>query len=137
MDPVIIVGAGPAGLALSLALARHEVPTLLLDQGTGEDEERFARTVVLREDTAALAARLAGTGFTQSGTRLTGVRSLRRRQEVAAHAFGEALPAPLHLPQHTLTRALRDALARQPLARLIRGTRLDRLDQDSGGVTAH
>ncbi|MEU6437160.1 FAD-dependent monooxygenase [Streptomyces albidoflavus] len=137
MDPVIIVGAGPAGLALSLALARHEVPTLLLDQSTGEDEERFARTVVLREDTAALAARLAGTGFTQSGTRLTGVRSLRRRQEVAAHTFDEALPAPLHLPQHTLTRALRDALDRQPLARLIRGTRLDRLEQDSGGVTAH
>ncbi|SCD53395.1 3-(3-hydroxy-phenyl)propionate hydroxylase [Streptomyces sp. IgraMP-1] len=137
MDPVIIVGAGPAGLALSLALARHEVPTLLLDQSTGEDEERFARTVVLREDTAALAARLAGTGFTQSGARLTGVRSLRRRQEVAAHTFDEALPAPLHLPQHTLTRALRDALDRQPLARLIRGTRLDRLEQDSGGVTAH
>ncbi|MER6054821.1 FAD-dependent monooxygenase [Streptomyces albidoflavus] len=137
MDPVIIVGAGPAGLALSLALARHEVPTLLLDQSTGEDEERFARTVVLREDTAALAARLAGTGFTQSGTRLTGVRSLRRRQEVAAHTFDEALPAPLHLPQHTLTRALRDALDRQPLGRLIRGTRLDRLEQDSGGVTAH
>ncbi|RZD84434.1 FAD-dependent monooxygenase [Streptomyces albidoflavus] len=137
MDPVIIVGAGPAGLALSLALARHEVPTLLLDQSTGEDEERFARTVVLREDTAALAARLAGTGFTQSGTRLTGVRSLRRRQEVAAHTFDEALPSPLHLPQHTLTRALRDALDRQPLARLIRGTRLDRLEQDSGGVTAH
>lgn len=137
MDPVIIVGAGPAGLALSLALARHEVPTLLLDQSTGPDEERFARTVVLREDTAALAARLAGTGFTRSGTRLAGVRSLRRRQEVAAHTFDEALPAPLHLPQHTLTRALRDALAREPLARLVRGTRLDHLEQDSGGVTAH
>ncbi|WP_436739266.1 FAD-dependent monooxygenase [Streptomyces sp. BBFR102] len=137
MDPVIIVGAGPAGLALSLALARHEVPTVVLDQSTGDDEERCARTVVLREDTAALAARLAGTGFTRGGTRLTGVRSLRRRQELAAHTFDEALPAPLHLPQHTLTRALREALGREPLARLVRGTRLDRLDQDGGGVTAH
>ncbi|MFD5026348.1 FAD-dependent monooxygenase [Streptomyces sp. NPDC058373] len=137
MDPVIIVGAGPAGLALSLALARHEVPTVVLDQGPGRDEERCARTVVLREDTAALTARLAGTGFTENGTRLTGVRSLRRRQELAAHTYGEALPAPLHLPQHVLTGALRDALDREPLARLVPATRLDGLDQDGGGVTAH
>ncbi|MBL3804050.1 FAD-dependent monooxygenase [Streptomyces sp. BRB081] len=136
MEPVIIVGAGPAGLALSLALARHEVPTVVLDQSTGPDEERWARTVVLREDTAALAARLAGTGFTRGGTRLTGVRSLRRRQEVAAHTFDEALPAPLHLPQHALTRALREALDREPLARLVPGTRLEEIEQDGNGVTA-
>ena len=54
MDPVIIVGAGPVGLTLALALARQEVPSVVLDEGPGKDEQRPARTVVLREDTAAL-----------------------------------------------------------------------------------
>ncbi|MER5996561.1 FAD-dependent monooxygenase, partial [Streptomyces viridosporus] len=30
MEPVIVVGAGPVGLALALALARQEVPCVLL-----------------------------------------------------------------------------------------------------------
>lgn len=60
MDPVIIVGAGPVGLTLALALARQEVPSVVLDEGPGKDEQRPARTVVLREDTAALIERLTG-----------------------------------------------------------------------------
>lgn len=60
MDPVIIVGAGPVGLTLALALARQEVPSVVLDEGPGKDEQRLARTVVLREDTVALVERLTG-----------------------------------------------------------------------------
>lgn len=52
MDPVIIVGAGPVGLALALALAAQDVPSVVLDEGTGEDGPRPARTVVLRPETA-------------------------------------------------------------------------------------
>ncbi len=47
MDPVIVVGAGPVGLTLALALARQEVPCVVLDEGPGKDEPRPARTVVL------------------------------------------------------------------------------------------
>ena len=54
MDPVIVVGAGPVGLTLALALARQDVPSVVLDEGPGKDEQRPARTVVLNEDTAAL-----------------------------------------------------------------------------------
>lgn len=60
MDPVIIVGAGPVGLTLALALARQDVPCVVLDEGPGKDEPRLARTVVLREDTTALVERLTG-----------------------------------------------------------------------------
>ncbi|WP_308799085.1 FAD-dependent monooxygenase, partial [Streptomyces sp. UH6] len=52
--PVLVVGAGPVGLTLALALARLEVPSVVLDEGRGGGERRPARTVVLHPGTAAL-----------------------------------------------------------------------------------
>ncbi|MET8683412.1 FAD-dependent monooxygenase [Streptomyces sp. NPDC004732] len=139
MDPVIVVGAGPVGLALALALARHSVPTVVLDEGPGKDEQRPARTVVLRDDTAAFAERLAGHSFgdTESGARWTGWRSVRRKQLMRELDFGEEIPAPLHLPQHVLTAALREAVADERLVKIAVDSKLDSLEQDAGGVTAH
>lgn len=139
MDPVIVVGAGPVGLTLSLALARQGVPSVILDEGPGKDEERPARTVVLREDTAALVERLSGTSFEGSGARWTGWRSLRRKQEMRALTFGEpgGMPAPLHIAQHELTGALRAAVARERLVKLAVDSRLDAIEEERGGLTAH
>ena len=75
MDPVIIVGAGPVGLALSLALAAQGVPSVVLDEGAGKDEPRTARTVVLRADTAALMERLGCATIRDEGARWVGWRS--------------------------------------------------------------
>ncbi|GAA0463844.1 FAD-dependent monooxygenase [Streptomyces sp. NPDC046215] len=168
MDPVIVVGAGPVGLALALALTRHEVPVVLLDEtpadAVGQEEQRLARTVVLRPDTAAFLERLGYAA--EDGARWTGWRTLRRRAVVtripfAAHegpeetaapddsepgehgedagpgrgAGGE--PSPLHVPQHALTRELRVALAREPGVRIVPGSRVDTLRQDAEGITAH
>ncbi|MFM9608536.1 monooxygenase [Streptomyces sp. V2] len=135
MDPVIIVGAGPVGLTLALALARQEVPSVVLDEGPGKDEPRLARTVVLREDTAALMERL--TGAPLDGLRWTGWRSLRRKQVMREVTFGDTEPAPLHIAQHVLTRALRTALARERLVKLSVDSRLDTVEQEPSGVTAH
>ncbi|MEU8588509.1 FAD-dependent monooxygenase [Streptomyces sp. NPDC048664] len=166
MDPVIIVGAGPVGLALALALARQEVPSVLLDEGPGKDEQRAARTVVLREDTADLVARLAGTPLAGAGLRWTGWRAMRRGQTTRKAAFtaggdeaegpeedhGTAAgartgtaqdpvesegPAPLHIAQHRLTGALREAVAGEPLVDVALDSRFDSLEQESSGVTAH
>ncbi|MEU6220168.1 FAD-dependent monooxygenase [Streptomyces sp. NPDC047022] len=172
MDPVIIVGAGPVGLSLALALARQGVPSVVLDEGPGKDEQRAARTVVLREDTAALVERLAGAPLGEAGLRWTGWRSMRRRQVTRETTFthtptgaarhgegygtaGDARkgtaegpgdagspgdfggPAPLHIAQHLLTGALRDAIAREPLVEVASDSRLDSLEQESLGVTAH
>ncbi|WP_178854930.1 FAD-dependent monooxygenase, partial [Streptomyces acidiscabies] len=135
MDPVIIVGAGPVGLTLALALARQEVPSVVLDEGPGKDEPRLARTVVLREDTAALLERL--TGAPLDGLRWTGWRSLRRKQTMREVTFDDTDPAPLHIAQHVLTRALRTALAREGLVKLSVDSRLDTVEQEPSGVTAH
>ncbi|MFJ2773056.1 FAD-dependent monooxygenase [Streptomyces sp. NPDC087300] len=139
MDPVIVVGAGPVGLTLALALSRHSVPTVVLDEGPGKDEQRPARTVVLREDTAALVERLAGHSFggQGSGARWGGWRSLRRKQLMRELTFSDEVPAPLHVPQHVLTGALRAAIADERLIKVAVESKLDSLEQDAGGLTAH
>ncbi|MFV0127425.1 FAD-dependent monooxygenase [Streptomyces sp. HMX112] len=199
MDPVIVVGAGPVGLALSLALAAHGVPSVVLDEGAGKEEPRAARTAVLRPDTAAFVERLGcGAALRDEGARWTGWRSLRRKQvtrhvrfsgagdtgagglgaggsgvegsgversgagelpgavDFPGHGPGDTgaaetatgdgaaeygtEPSPLHLPQHVLTRALRDAIAALPagdLVRVVTHSRLDALEQDADGVSAH
>ncbi|MFJ2604398.1 FAD-dependent monooxygenase [Streptomyces sp. NPDC087425] len=137
MDPVIIVGAGPVGLTLALALARQEVPSVVLDEGTGAEERRPARTVVLREDTAALLERLSGVPLAARGTCWAGWRSLRRKQVMREITFDDDEPAPLHLAQHVLTSALRQALAGEELVTIAPDSRLDSVEQEPSGVTAH
>uniref|UniRef100_UPI0005244450 FAD-dependent monooxygenase n=1 Tax=unclassified Streptomyces TaxID=2593676 RepID=UPI0005244450 len=142
MDPVIVVGAGPVGLALSLALAAQGVPSVLLDEGPGKDEPRPARTVVLREDTADLVERLGCTSLHHEGLRWSGWRSVRRKQLVRAVPLGDdegtvPLPSPVHLPQHTLTGSLRAAVAAHDLVEMVPFSRIDTLEQDAHGVTVH
>ncbi|MFF3398666.1 FAD-dependent monooxygenase [Streptomyces sp. NPDC002659] len=138
MDPVIIVGAGPVGLALALALAQQDVPSVVLDEGAGKDQPRPARTVVLRSDTAAMVERLGCSTVRDEGARWTGWRSMRRRQDVRQLPLGdEAAPAPLHMPQHALTRGLRDAVAGHGLIQLVTDSRVDSLEQDASGISVH
>ncbi|MFM9696392.1 FAD-dependent monooxygenase [Streptomyces europaeiscabiei] len=165
MDPVIIVGAGPVGLTLALALARQEVPSVVLDEGPGKDEQRLARTVVLNEDTAALLERLSGVPLSRAGCHWAGWRSMRRKQVMRQVRFGETdfdvtdippreaskgarggpedvvegsagLP-PLHIAQHVLTAALREAIAGERLVKVAVESRLDAIEQEKSGVTAH
>ncbi|MEU2156013.1 FAD-dependent monooxygenase [Streptomyces sp. NPDC019396] len=138
MDPVIVVGAGPVGLALSLALAAQGVPSVVLDEGAGKDEPRPARTVVLRADTAALLERLGCATIRDEGIRWTGWRSRRRKQELRVLELGgDELPESVHIPQHALLRGLRDSIAESGLITVATDSRLDSLEQDGTGVTAH
>ncbi|MET8884890.1 FAD-dependent monooxygenase [Streptomyces rubiginosohelvolus] len=149
MDPVIVVGAGPVGLTLSLALAAQGVPSVLLDEGSGTEEPRPARTVVLREDTADLMGRLDCRELDRVGLRWTGWRSMRRKQSVREMPLSGGrpdedgaplpglLPSPLHLPQHELSTALRAAVDKEPLVRLVPMSRIDTLEQDRDGITVH
>ncbi|MEU3322358.1 FAD-dependent monooxygenase [Streptomyces sp. NPDC006785] len=149
MDPVIVVGAGPVGLTLSLALAAQGVPSVLLDEGSGTEEPRPARTVVLREDTADLVGRLGCRELDRVGLHWTGWRSMRRKQLVREMPLsggrpdegGEPvpglLPSPLHLPQHELSAALRAAVDKEARIRLVPMSRIDTLEQDRDGITVH
>ena len=93
MDPVIIVGAGPVGLTLSLALARQDVPSVVLDEGPGKEDTRPARTAVLRQDTAAFVGRLGCADTLESaGTHWTAWRTMRRRRLLERVAFAPRGP---------------------------------------------
>src|SRR5262249_1597698 len=90
------------GLALTLALARHEVPVILLDEDDHADEPGHPeRTVVLRPRTADLLYRLGYTAVYADAARWTAWRTLRRRQETEYVRFeaeteasdGSRLPA--------------------------------------------
>lgn len=145
MDPVIVVGAGPVGLTMSLALAAQGVPCVLLDEGPGTEEVRLARTVVLREDTADLVERLGAALLEKDGLRWSRWRSMRRKQLIRDVPLGTddggtqepALPSPLHIPQHALASVLRAAAEAAPLVNLVPLSRLDTLEQDRDGVTVH
>ncbi|MFI6770200.1 FAD-dependent oxidoreductase [Streptomyces sp. NPDC050355] len=147
MDPVIVVGAGPVGLSLALALARLGVPSVVLDETAGQEDTRPARTAVLRPDTAAFVGRLGCADTLESaGTRWTAWRIMRRRRLVERVAFAARTPddgagpapvSPVHLPQHALTRALRAALAHEKLAEIVTDSRLVDVEQDEHGVGAH
>ncbi|MDB1088853.1 FAD-dependent monooxygenase [Streptomyces sp. ACA25] len=132
MQPVIIVGAGPTGLALALALARQGVPTLVLDEGDGRIAPRPARTCVLPPDTA----RWAGLPAAREDTEVWEAWRTTHRGRTAQFTEFTTGEAPVHLPQHTLEQALRDAARGEELVRLAPGCRLTGLEQDADGVTA-
>jgi 3-(3-hydroxy-phenyl)propionate hydroxylase len=129
VDPVIVVGAGPTGLALSLALARHAVPSLVLDSTDGSPPPRAARTCVLRPDTAAMLP-------APPGLRFRSWRTQRRTQQVNVVDLPPER-APVHIEQHALERTLRSALADEKLAQVVTDSHVDLLEQDADGVTAH
>ncbi|MFD8416336.1 MULTISPECIES: FAD-dependent monooxygenase [unclassified Streptomyces] len=138
MDPVIVVGAGPVGLSLSLALAGNGVPSIVLDEGPGKDLPRPARTVVLHSDTAAMAERLGCATLRDEGAYYAAWRTMRRSRDTGRITFeDDPEPAPLHVPQHALTRGMRAAAAAHPLVQLVAESKLDALEQDDRGVTAH
>ncbi|MBB1253029.1 FAD-dependent monooxygenase [Streptomyces sp. OF3] len=135
MEPVIVVGAGPVGLALALALARQEVPIVLLEAEQGPPPGRPARSCVLRADTAAFAQRLVAPDVLP-GTRWMVWRALRRGQVVEQRDF-TAAEAPLHLPQHHLTEALRSAVRGEDLVLREHAGRVVDLTQDDDGIQVH
>ncbi|MFE9374635.1 FAD-dependent monooxygenase [Streptomyces sp. NPDC006711] len=140
MDPVIIVGAGPVGLALALSLAAQGVPSVVLDEGAGPEEPRPVRTVVLRPDVASFVAGLGCEAVREEGARWVAWRSMRRGRLVRRVPFGPGEaggPSPTHVPQHVLVGGLRAALSASGLVRLVTHSRLDRLEQDARGVSAH
>lgn len=137
VDPVIIAGAGPVGLALALALARQQVPVVVLDEGSGVAPEGV-RSTVLRADTAAFLARIGYPRAAADARAWAGWRMLRRDRELWYLPLNPEEDAPaeaLHLSQHRLLRGLRDAVSATGLVELVTDSAVLEVEQDPDGVT--
>lgn len=131
--PVVIVGAGPAGAALALLLARAQIPTVLLERATDFHREfrgeglqpsglDILRQLGLQEQVEALPQRRMGrVAFFQDGLRLmeTGPTVLTQTEE------GARL-----VSQPALLEMLVQEAARFPHFTLIRGATVRRLLHD-------
>ncbi|MFN8157493.1 MAG: bifunctional 3-(3-hydroxy-phenyl)propionate/3-hydroxycinnamic acid hydroxylase [Candidatus Nanopelagicales bacterium] len=138
---VLVVGAGPVGVASALLLAKRGVRTLVVERHAGIYP--LPRAVHLDDEIyrvladLGVADRFAGITMPTLGLRLVDARlrtmaEFRRHQQVGTYGF----PQANMFDQPELERILRDALAEQPLVELASSTELLDLSQSAGRVTA-
>ncbi|MFB7664992.1 FAD-dependent monooxygenase [Kitasatospora sp. NPDC056138] len=132
---VVIVGAGPAGLALAVALADQQVDFVLLDrQAEGANTSRasmlHARTLEVLEE-FGVTERLVSRGLALKGFALHGPR--RPLVELSFAGLPTAHPYILMLPQNDSEEILATRL-RELGGTVRRPYRVTGLDQDGDGV---
>jgi 2-polyprenyl-6-methoxyphenol hydroxylase-like FAD-dependent oxidoreductase len=133
---VLIVGAGPTGLTLALALARHDVRVRIVDREPGPPPESRALGVQARTlevlDDAGVAMEMVARGRRAPGIR---IHFGGTPVEVRFDGLDTAWPFVLVLPQSETERLLAARAAAVGVA-VERRTELTALDADAGGVTA-
>ncbi|MDN5918290.1 MAG: FAD-dependent monooxygenase [Pseudonocardia sp.] len=140
--PVLVVGAGPAGMALALVLDRFGVPSLVVERNattTTHPKSRgcTARTMELFrlwgiEDRVRAGGLPASSDVVCWCPALSGPLVATSHPEASVHS-----PAPKSIaPQDAVEEALADALAGRPGADVRRETELVTFSADAEGVTA-
>jgi 2,4-dichlorophenol 6-monooxygenase len=149
--PVIVVGAGPAGLATSLLLSRAGVQHTLVEKYPGLAHTPLAhivnqRTVEIFRD-LGIDDRLLEVGTPQElmgdnvwATSLAGLELARLKAwgtgPERAEDYATASPSPMtNCGQHLLEPVLLDAVREAGVADIRMGTELVGLEQDDDGVT--
>ncbi|GAA1881002.1 FAD-dependent monooxygenase [Asanoa iriomotensis] len=154
--PVLIVGAGPVGMVAALALARHGVPSVLVDQSFETSDHpkldyvnarsmEFLRQLGIADDVRAAGVApehpadviwstgLAGGPITT--WKLPSVAEERAR--IATHDDGTQPVEPgQRISQVDLEPVLRGHCRREPLVDLRPGLRFESLTQDDDTVTS-
>lgn len=140
MEPVVVVGAGPVGLVTALLLARHRVPSVVLEADARRDPSGsraicFQRDVLDVLDRAGCAGRMIARGVTWT----TG-RTYHRGDELFSVTFPDAgrgtVPPWINISQAEVEGYLRDLAAAEPLIDLRYGHAVTGLRQDERGVEA-
>ncbi|MFD0317292.1 bifunctional 3-(3-hydroxy-phenyl)propionate/3-hydroxycinnamic acid hydroxylase MhpA [Streptomyces flavalbus] len=135
--PVVIVGAGPVGVTAALLLARHGVPSLLLER---HREVYPLPRAVAADDEARRILQAAGIDveFTAVARPARGLRLLDARHRVIAEfrrlPYGHhGYPQTSMFDQPELERLLREALTRHPECELRTGAEVTSIKQDEEG----
>lgn len=139
--PVVIVGGGPVGLSLGLALAHHGTASVILEREAEPAPESRAllvvpRTLELLEDWNALdAIRAAGTWRQVVEISAAGVADRIVRVDFSNVADVLDPAGALLLPQNETERVLRGIVAETRLCELRTGCNVTSLERDAQGVT--
>ncbi len=137
-DPVLVVGAGPVGMACALLLARHGVPSTVLE-ASGTRTAVGSRSICTQRDVLDILDRVGcGEAAAAEGVTWTLGRTYYRQTQVATITFPETTagyPPFINIPQTSVERLLAERLRAEPLVTLHRGVALTGLDQDADGVT--
>ncbi len=136
MEPVLIVGGGPVGLASALLLARWQVPSVVLEAEPARSEAGsraicFQRDVLDIFDRIGCADDMIAEGVTWS----TG-RTYHRDRELFTVTFPGAVHPPpwINISQTSVERYLLAGVAREQLIDLRPGHRLTGLTSGPDGV---
>ncbi|MGW7525782.1 bifunctional 3-(3-hydroxy-phenyl)propionate/3-hydroxycinnamic acid hydroxylase MhpA [Streptomyces sp. NPDC054783] len=136
--PVVIIGAGPVGVTAALLLARHGVPSLLLERHrdvyplpravvVDDEVRRILQSVGIHEEFAALARPARGLRLLDARHRVIAEFARSRHGH---HGF----PQTSMFDQPDLERLLRAALARRPECELRGGVEVVSVTQDTDGT---
>lgn len=83
LDPIVIVGAGPVGMAAALGLTYYNVPCIVLDDGEGPTVEG-SRAILFERHTLEILGAWSAVGqqMAEQGMTLTGGRVFFRKTEL-------------------------------------------------------
>jgi len=136
--PVLIVGAGPVGMACALLLARHGVACTVLE-AAAQRPTVGSRSICTQRDVLDILDRIGcAAPMVAEGVTWTVGRTYYRDTEVATITFPEvgrsAYPPFINIPQTSVERYLEERLLAEPMVTLHRGVAVTGLAQDPSGV---
>jgi 3-(3-hydroxy-phenyl)propionate hydroxylase len=138
---VIVVGAGPAGLVTALALARNNIPVVVLEAHASPQEDLRATTfhppTLSMLDRFGITTELIARGHTSPKWQFRD-RAAGKVAEFDLSLLSDVSPHPYRLQceQFILTEVLRRELAKWACAALVFGATVAEVTQDAHGVTA-
>jgi 3-(3-hydroxy-phenyl)propionate hydroxylase len=144
MRPVLISGAGPVGMVSALLLARHGVPSVLLEAQAARTAEG-SRSICVQRDVLDILERAgAGAQVADAGVTWTRGRTYYREDQVLEITFPEtgdsAFPPFVNTPQSIVELLLEQRVHEEPLVELRWDHAVTGVAQDDEGVrvtTAH
>lgn len=146
--PVLIVGAGPVGLSMSIELSQRGIANVLIDQGDGALEHPRTGLIAVRTMEMfrrwGLAERIRSAGFPDdyelSMVFCTSLNGFRLDKEFYPSMRDTPTPPETpekkqRCPQLWMQPILTERASREPLANILYGHRFESLEQDDTGVS--